>query len=279
MKDQNLIIVIKFTCDILYSEDVLKPSIQTVGTCLQCDLRKRMEDLEKNFFEVVQDIENSFREKKLSVSDIKSSLKFIPEHEKYYLEKKPEIRSDIFIAKSLEELFYILSRIWDYLHPGLLQFVVKKFGSDEDKVRVETYLRELNHFRVKTKLGEFLKTTYNRQKSRTLFGKTLSTTMGDTWEEKTLQDMEDYRVQFAEEVNCELFLVKSFPFRSSVTIAFNIPCWIQLNLVKLYPILSSYGAVKVCLNGDCIYECQPEKVRVHYICNDFIVLLKNNNKR
>ena len=221
--------------------------------------------MEKKFFKVVQDIEDSFREKNLSVSDIKSSLKFIPEHEKYYLEKKPEIRSDIFVAKSLEELFYILSGIWDYLHPGLLQFVVTKFGCDEDKVRVETYLQEVNSFREKTKLGIFLKTAYNVQMNKTPFGKTLSTTMGEMWEEKTLQDMENYRVQFAEKANCEQFLVKSIPIRSSVTILFNIPSWIQLNLVKLYSFLSSCGAVKVCLNGDCIYECQPEKVRVHYI--------------
>ena len=224
-----------------------------------CDLKKNDESMQQKFREVVQAVQKSLSESKVNLSDILSSLQFIqcPE-EKQLIEPKYE---DLNKVQSLHMLFFSLSYIWNYLHPGLLEFIVESFGTDNDKSRVKEYMVALEKYRGSVKLGEFVKIICKKTKPQQ-FNKELSVQVGEDWRHKTLQDLEDVRLQIADKAKFNNLLFRTSPRQSHFTIVFSMPSWIQLNLVDLYPVLSSIGATKVYLNNDYIHECVPLKVRL-----------------
>ena len=61
--------------------------------------------------------------------------------------------SRIWNAKTVGELFTILSYFWDYLHPDLLHYLVKRFGIEQTIDLMSGYVDELSKFRL-------LKTAY-----------------------------------------------------------------------------------------------------------------------
>ena len=232
---------------------------QGVGSALQLEiLKKKDENIQQKFKEVVQAVQKSFSEREVNLSEILSSLQFIqcPEEKQII---KPEYE-DLSKIQSLHMLFFSLSFIWDYIHPGLLEFIVESFGTNTDKSRVKEYMVALEKYRESVKLGEFVKIISKRPNPR--FNKQLSVIVGEDWRNKTLQDLEDVRLQFAETSKCDRLLLRALPKQSHFTIVFSMPSWVQLNLVEMYPVLSTIGATKVYLNNDYIHECVPLKVRL-----------------
>ena len=227
-------------------------------------LKKKDENMKQKFKEVVQAVQKSFSERKVNLSEILSSLQFIQcPKEKELIELKYEGLNKV---QSLHMLFFSLSRIWNYLHPGLLEYIVDSFGTDSDKSRVKEYMVALEKYRGSVKLGEFVKIICKILKPQQ-FDKELSVEVGEDWRHKTLQDMEDIRLQVADEANFNNLLLRASPRQSHFTIVFSMPSWIQLNLVDLYPVLSTIGATKMYLNNDYIHECVPLKVRLFMYIN------------
>ena len=222
-------------------------------------LKKKDENIQQKFREVVQAVQKSFSERKVDLSDILSSLQFIQcPKERELIETKLE---DLNKVQSLYMLFFSLSCIWNYLHPGLLEFIVDSYGTDNDKSRVKEYMVALEKYRGSVKLGDFVKITC-KKKTPQQFNKEFSVEVGEDWRHKTLQDMEDVRLLVADEAKVNNLLFRTSPRQSHFTIVFSMPSWVQLNLVDMYPILSTIGATKVYLNNDYIYECVPLKVRL-----------------
>ena len=253
-------------------------SDQGVASVLQFEkLKENDENLEKKFENVVEIVQASFLENEVNISKVVSSLKFIKCHEEKQMVKH-QFR-DLLQDQSLDNLFFTFSDIWDYIHPGLLEFIVERFGTTSDKDIVQEYKEDLKKYRRRVKLGEFVKIICEKP-NPPLFNKELSIHVGEDWRRKTLQDLEDVRLQFADKTKCERFLFRALPRQSHFTIAFRMPSWIQLNLVELYPVLSTIGATKVYLNNDYIYECVPLKVRfcsVHNMQNNSHLLFQHSN--
>ena len=231
-----------------------------VATAQLEELKKENETLEKKFDEIVEVVQTSFIERDIKFNKILSSLLFIKCPEEKQMVKE---QFNLFEAQSLPVLFFNFSEIWDYIHPGLLEFIVEKFGTAGDKNVVREYKEDLKKYRGSVKLGEFVKIICKKT-NPPLFNKELSMQVGEDWRHKTLQDLEDVRLQVADKSKCDRLLFRALPKQSHFTIVFSMPSWIQLNLVELYPVLSTIGATKVYLNNDYIYECVPLKVR---LCN------------
>ena len=227
---------------------------QNVGSTVQFEeLRKKDDNLEKIFKDILKVVQESFIENKTKFNKVLPSLKFIEHHEEQF--------RCLLHDQSWNKLFFTFSDIWDYIHPGLLEFVVEGFGTTIDKNIVKKYKVDLEKYRGNVKLGEFVKIICKRPKLP-LFNKELSMHVSEDWRHKTLQDLEDVRLQFADKTKCDHLLLRALPKQSHFTIVFSMPSWVQLNLVDLDPFLSTVGATKVYLNNDYILECVPLKVRL-----------------
>ncbi len=102
-------------------------------------------------------LEKYLLDSKVSVGKLQRAIKNIPISSKlqlgeYFLEQT----SKIFKTESIPELMLLLSYFWDYFNPGLLQYFVGKFGSKDNIRSMEKYLRELEVFRRKVTISEYL---------------------------------------------------------------------------------------------------------------------------
>ena len=116
---------------------------ESPGTSCSTGLEDRIARQVKEFDHLVNSIEDSFIENRVSLIDIKKSIKNIPISLKrdlgsYFRKEIPEILK----AETLESIFVFLSYYWDYLNTGLLEFLVDKFGSDNDKKLLDVYSKK-----------------------------------------------------------------------------------------------------------------------------------------
>ena len=229
-----------------------------VASALQFEnLKKEDSKLVEKFEKLVNVVQASFIQNEVKFNDIRLSLKFIERYEEKQMVK--HLLKDLRQDQSLDDLFFFFSDIWNYLHPGLLEFIVERFGTISDKGRVKEYKEELEKFQGNVKLGEFVKIICKRPAPSPSI-KELSMYVGDDWRDKTLRDLEEVRLQVADKNKCDRFLIRAFAKQSRFTIVFSMPSWIHLNLVDLYPVLATIGATKVFLNED--YICEGVSLKV-----------------
>ncbi len=124
---------------------------------------------------------------------------------------------------------------------------------------MEKYLRELEEFRRKVKIGEYLQVV-SSQKDLCIhsFYKKIVTQMGKDWERETLQDVEEYKNELSEELCIQNFLPRVQVIRSSIAIVFSIPHWMPIDFVKLDSFFHHKRVVKVYLNDLCLIDWTKE---------------------
>ena len=106
-----------------------------------------------------------------------------------------------------------------------------RFGSDNDIDLIGDYVKELQNFRRRVKLGEYVHACHIMSRAyKRKFYKQIVTIMGEDWDKKTLQDAEDYRNEI---LHFQPFIPRMDTRSSSITIVFNIPRGIQINFVEL----------------------------------------------
>ena len=57
-----------------------------------------------------------------------------------------EHKEEIKMAKSISDIFLILSAYWNYLSYEILEFTIELYGTDDDKKRLKSYNEELHNF-------------------------------------------------------------------------------------------------------------------------------------
>jgi hypothetical protein len=97
-------------------------------------------------------------------------------------------------SRSIDDLFTYLSNIqaWDFLHPQLLEYLVRELGGDNAKRSMEGYKSCLVQFRRTTKMRQ-LSGWFGRITETSTFQKIVLSLGGD-WEEKTYEEFEELRV-------------------------------------------------------------------------------------
>ena len=167
-------------------------------------MKKEDEELQKKFHIVVDVVKASFLERNVNLHDIMSSLQFLKSHEgKTRVE---HVFIDILESQSLHVLFFTFSGVWNYLHPGLLEFLVERFGTPSDKNIVKEYKECLEKYRHSVKLGDFVK-MLRRTSTSPQVNKELSMVIGEDWRHITLQDLEDVRLQ----TKCDNLIFRALP--------------------------------------------------------------------
>ena len=194
------------------------------------------------------------------------SIKHIPISLKLQLgEYFIEHSSKIFKLDSIGAIFNLLSFFWDFLNPGLLDFIVGRFGSPKDISLMTAYLEELEIFRRRVRVGEFVRANcIDSVACHHYFYKRIITIMGDDWEEETLQDVENYKTELAVKLQFQPFLPQIHVRRSSIAIVFSIPHWIQINFV---PFFRSKRVIKVCIGEFCLMDLTKQVNCYNYESN------------
>ena len=250
----------------------MSPSVSTSLSAIQppsrseyFQLESEIKKLVERFESIVEAFEESLIENNVSVKKLRGSIKHIPVSLKLQLgEYFCDQTFKIFRAESIEQLIALLSYFWDYLNPGLLEFFVGRFGSDNDIDLIEDYVKELQNFRSRVKLGEYVRACHTMSRAyKRNFYKQIVTIMGENWEKETLQDAEDYRIELSEKLHFQAFIPRMDVRYSSIAIVFSIPRWIQISFVELEPFFHYKNVNKVYLDGNCLVDW-IKKVSVRY---------------
>lgn len=204
-------------------------------------LEEKIARLQKEFEDLVDSIENSFINNHVPLEKIQKAAKHIPISLK--CDMGDFFRNEqILKTTSMRELFFLLSTYWDYLNPGILSFLVGRFGSDTDVKLFIKYAEKLKQFRASVKLGEYVKAATPTEVNSHKFQKIISI-MNPGWENQTLEDAEQYKIDFAKECRMQSFLAQVRVEESSIAIIFYLPPWIEVNMYDLMPFFKRNGVI------------------------------------
>ena len=217
-------------------------------------LEDRIARLEKDFEELVDLIEESFIDNRVSLIKVQKSIKHIPISLKMDLGEY--FQDKVISIQSMEGLFFFLSKFWDYLNPGLLEFLVGRFGSKSDIQLLSVYLKKLELFRSSVKLGDFVQSRPSFKDINTCRYKKITMVMGQSWKGKTLQDAENFKNELAEECSIQPFLTRIHANRSSIALVFYLPLWFEVKMEELA--MGSFFKIRnvseVNLDGVCFFD-------------------------
>ena len=171
----------------------------------------------ENFVERQEKSPLFFRKLRSTVAVLPTSLKY---QHKYFLECNS---SQILNATTVEEIFSILNRYWNFLNSSLLAYIISKFGDAEQKKQLSTYTAALQAFRSRTKISDFVKTCPGNQKIPPEFV-ALKTKLSPDWKNSTLEDAEVYRMSMVHSsslASYALYLVEGVP--GSIYLLWSVP--------------------------------------------------------
>ena len=210
-------------------------------------LEQEITMLERDFTDLVDLIVASFKNQSIPLGKITTSMMHLPLLSKLELgEKFQKMFSKFDETKSLGELFYLLSHFWDYLNPGLLEFLVEKFGQENDKARLTGYLCKMTAFRTRVKIVDYLQAKERTNNALSIYRyRRVISIMDCDWKQRTLQDAENFRVKFAKESQLPDFWPQLDFQRSSIVIIFRLPLDVDVDLDKLMPFFKQNGVERV----------------------------------
>ena len=261
------------------SPPVTSTSLQTMSTSqpLQSlksgELEANIDQLQESFNDLVDSVESSFITTGVLLEKIQKSIKSIPVTLKLQLGECFKREAARFLkAESIEQIFFELSYFWDYLNPGLLRFLVNKFGSSDDKCSMKTYLQELSTFCQNVKIGDFIKASHAETNINNFIYTKMTMIMDQEWENKTLQDAKQFKIEVCNECHLpQSFTTRMCVQRSSVAIVFYLPCQIEICLEDLKPLLQRNKVAKVYVENVCVLDWTKQ------VCNSMHIALINSH--
>ena len=231
-------------------------------------LDKQIQNLENQFWDIVDKAAKHLETTRLS--DLQRCVTQLPVSVKYqhvgFLEGNRLAIND---TKSVNEIFSILALYWDFLNCGLLDVIVCRLGNDETKQLMEQYKEKLREFRMKTKLGDYI--GKGKESNPRLFTE-FTTELGDDWRERTLEDLEEFRIEQARSMQVEKYALSCTRIKlGSVSVTWALPSslpGIADTLQSILPRLKKeYDVLMVVFQGKHIPELSelaPQEVSYCY---------------
>ena len=160
-------------------------------TCPSNNVARDVNQLEELFGDIVDQTSEIIIKEDMNVRDFKSRLTNLSVqdkklHKKFLREIWPKLKD-----ATLDDVLFELKMYWDFLNYTLLEHLVKHFGDEALKASMEDYKKRLMEFRCKTRLCDFAKHFKHIQKE--LERKELKIKKDKSWEECTLEDLENWR--------------------------------------------------------------------------------------
>ena len=199
---------------------------------------------------------NELQEKKVVVRKVVYELTTLKARErsehKVFLENNLERLRE---HKDLTVLFEDLNFYWNYLSPGLLEHLAKKFHLESVKMELQLYKAALKEFRVQTPLTLFCQIEVKYVEPTEEFCNIvvkfeMSTAI-------TLQDVEKFRRKYADHYNLYDFVLRLNSItKGSFIVSFLVPNLfigiLRLDIPK--EILKAFGVVQLEIAGSCVYS-------------------------
>lgn len=118
--------------------------------------KRRIEDLERKFVGLVERTQTEVMKLNPDLDEFRIKIILLPaslkeEHQQYIKDNLPQL----YDAKSIPEIFGLLSLYWNYLHYGLLQHIIAIYGSDGLKKLMKSYIKDVKSFRQETTLAMY----------------------------------------------------------------------------------------------------------------------------
>ena len=229
-------------------------------------LEEEIRLFEKKYEDLVNYVLSAFKIGGVSIGRILDCLRQLPVSLKLqcveFLQSQAARLSRV---SSIDELFFILSPYWDFLNPSLLTHLAYRFGDDETKRLVEGYLEQLREFRMRTKINHFIDKWTGRPLPGTL---EIVMELGENWEEKSLEQLEEFRIELLRKCYFEDYVMPLKRIRSSsVDAIFSFPESVDIDSLKLESLrefFREHQVLRILLNGDCILNLQLQQV--HCFC-------------
>ena len=237
------------------------------------ELERKYDELERKYDDLVDEVEDSLTKAGTDLSRVKKRIIRLPVSLKnlHWDLLEPEATAAIENTTSIKGLFNFLhSRHWDFLNCELLCHIVDRFGDPETIRSKEKYLDELRRFRTKTKLRDLIRWTGTRYAKILPAEKELVLIMGEEWRERTLEDLEQFRIEFSRQCSINSY---AMPFRGvkkgCIAVTFALPSSVDiaaLCLQDLLEFLKQHDVLRIMADGSCILDTTIPKVVHVCIC-------------
>ena len=163
-------------------------------------------------------------------------------------------------ASSVDELFIIISRYWNSLHPTLLAHLVKKLADGKLKSRMKKYTDDLRKFRVRTQLGDFIEKWMGGVPPG--FDEFVLE-LGEQWRERTVEDLEQFRIRLSRQ-QCigghMTYMKKVMPGSIFVELALPQCCFPLIFGGDMQKFLREEDVLGVYVGGLCILDLHQREV-------------------
>ena len=249
------------------TSDVSVLEVPTTATANEGHLFDEIHKLERKYDDLVDDVEDSLTKAGTDLSKVKKRIVRLPVFLKHSHPKLLEkgSRKAIQSAEDINELFSVLhNEHWDFLNCELLCHIVDRFGDPETKQSTEKYVEELRRFRTKTKLKDLIRWTGTRYAKSLPIEKHLVLKMGDEWRERTLEDLEQFRIELSRRCFVNSYAMQ---FRKGepgcIAVTFALPASVDiaaLCLQDLREFLKQHDVLRIMANGSCIFDTTDPKV-------------------
>ena len=236
------------------------------------NLLDEIHELERQYDDLVDEVEQRLTTAGTDLSVIKKRIIRLPVSMKYshWELLQPEATTAIESTTSIRGLFTLLhNHHWDFLNCELLCHIVDRFGDRKNKESKEKYLDELRRFRTKTKLKALIPWTGTRYAKILPVEKELVLIMGEEWRERTLEDLEQFRIELSHRCLVHSYAVqirKGEP--GSIAVTFAVPISVEiaaLCLQDLLEFLKQHDVLRIMADGSCILDTTIPKVVHVYI--------------
>ena len=160
-----------------------------------CGLEGQIDQLDRQYIEIETLVLETIKARKVPLDKVLNWIRFPPTKLRtQFAELLRQQATVISSASSVDELFSFLSSYWNLFHPALLQHLVNKLGDEDIKSRMDRYMADLRHFRIQTKLGDFLDKWVGEIPPDY---QEFVLELGEEWRKKTVEDFEQFRIRLS----------------------------------------------------------------------------------
>ena len=136
-------------------------------------------------------------------------------------------------AESVKDVWLKLSDYWDFLNYTLVEHLIKKYGDRDLMDTMKAYKRNLEIFRSKTRLCDFVTFFKGITKCKEVLMKSLDVKFDKNWETCTLQDMEGWKETLTQKLLLPSFTVNPTEISTGcVSITWAIPAMFTPSLME-----------------------------------------------
>ena len=223
------------------------------------EIRKKFVLLVTHILLQLQTICNAdIRKVRVVVSNFPASRKF--ENMLFFQKHLQEIRE----ASTLDELFTLLGqyKYWNWENYHLLSAIVEVFGTQKMKDEVKTYEKELQAFRINTKLSQYAeiieRDTLSQPQMRPDFAK-LVIKLGSKWSEYTLKCVESFWQEVIDEYSLTPYaLVFHNAKPGCICLTFLVPACVAplLNIESKnkQEFFKAHDVLHLTIDGCCVFD-------------------------